>query len=146
MIIEGVEGMTHINIYSKSKTSIGKWLSNFTYCPISTEHGNFNSIEGYWYWLGTLNDNLRDLSGFHAKKLGRESEVLRELPEDVFQSKIKSAIDRKLKTKPKEVSEINLPICHYYEYGGKRVDAGYEWIGEHIEYRVEQLKEYYKNK
>jgi len=30
-MIEGIDGETHINIYSKGKTEIGRWLSNFSY-------------------------------------------------------------------------------------------------------------------
>jgi len=52
MIIEGVDGVTHVNIYSKAKTELGRWLSNFAYAPIRiTGHGRFASIEAYWYWL-----------------------------------------------------------------------------------------------
>jgi hypothetical protein len=42
------DGITHINIYSKGKTELGRWLSNFTYHPIETEDGKFDSVEGYW--------------------------------------------------------------------------------------------------
>ena len=28
------DGIDHINIYSKGKTELGKYLSNFTYAPI----------------------------------------------------------------------------------------------------------------
>lgn len=139
-----MDGETHINIYSKGKTEIGRWLSNFSLCPIETDHGWFKSIEGYWYWQTTLNDHLRELHGFAAKKLGKESEKVVEIPEEEFKNRIKKAIDLKLKTRPKDVADINLPLQHYYEYGGKRVEAGYEWITEHIELRIKQLKEYYE--
>ena len=144
--MEDIDGVHHINIYSKGKTEIGRWLSNFSYCPIQTEDGWFNSIEGYWYWLSTLNDKLRDLHGFSAKKLGKESEKLITLDEDVFQEKICKAIDLKLKTNPKWVAEqCNLPLRHYYDYGGKRIEKQeYNWITEHIQKRVKQLREYYK--
>lgn len=67
------DGVTHINIYSKGKTEIGRWASNFQYAPIVIDDGHFDSVEGYFYWLGTRNAQLRFLSGFAAKKLGRES-------------------------------------------------------------------------
>lgn len=146
MLIDGEDGVTHINIYSKGKTNLGKWLSNFTYAPISTEHGWFNSIEGYWYWLTTANDRLRNLSGHEAKKLGEESEVLVKLDSEIFITKIKRALDLKLKSDKPALSEFalsTLPFCHYYEYGGKRVDAGYDWIIEHFEDRRKLMKEYY---
>ena len=43
--------------------------------------------------------------------------------EEEFKSKIKHATDIKLKTyldKAKELSNIDLPLCHYYEYGGSQ--------------------------
>jgi len=45
------DGIDHINVYSKAKTDLGKFLSNFTYAKIKTQDGIFSSIEGYWYWL-----------------------------------------------------------------------------------------------
>ena len=144
---EDIDGIHHINIYSKGKTEIGRWLTNFSEGWIETENGWFNSVEAYWYWLTTLNDNLRPLYGFNAKKLGKESDKLIEVPKEIFREKIKKAIDFKLKQKSKEVSQINLPLKHYYEYGGKRVyKKEYDWITEHIELRIKQLKEYYENK
>ena len=148
--MEDVDGVHHINIYSKGATEIGRWLSNFSYCPIQTEHGWFNSLEGYWYWLTTLNDRLRTLHGFAAKKLGKESEVIMERSDEEFKRKICDAIDLKLKTNPRWVAEsVNLPLKHYYEYGSgesaKRIEKQeYDWITEHIQKRVNQLKQYYE--
>lgn len=149
MIIEGEEGVTHINVYSKSKTELGKWLSNFSHSPISLEEGVFNSIEGYWYWLSCFDDRLKNMSGFAAKQLGKELRGEFNHTPDNFEEKIKKALDVKLKTylnKSKELCESDLPLCHYYEYGGKRVNSGHSWIIDHIELRRQMLKEYFKNK
>lgn len=71
------DGLDHINIYSKGKTILGKYLSHFTKVKIRTiYHGTFLSVEGYWYWLLTRNDNLRSLYGFEAKKVRRESSLV----------------------------------------------------------------------
>lgn len=87
------DGIDHINIYSKGKTDLGRFLSNFAHTPISSsQFGNFESIEGLWYWLGTRNEKLRNLHGFLAKKIGRESKQVITLPEQEFQSIIKAAI------------------------------------------------------
>lgn len=67
-----MDGVTHINVYSRGETAVGRWLSNFTRCSLETEDGNFESIEGYWYWLTTHDCELRELHGFLAKKVGRE--------------------------------------------------------------------------
>lgn len=45
------DGIDHINIYSKAKTALGLFLSNFAQCDLETEDGEFSSIEAYWYWL-----------------------------------------------------------------------------------------------
>lgn len=80
------------------------------------------------------------------KKLGKESEKVIEISDEVFKERICKAIDAKLKTRSKWVAEsVNLPLRHYYEYGGKRVQKQeYNWITEHIQNRVNQLREYYK--
>jgi hypothetical protein len=150
MIIEGEDGITHINVYSKGKLKIGRWLSNFSYTPISLDDGDFNSIEGYWYWLFSGDDRFKILSGHDAKTLGKEV-VSKEqkIIDESFKEKIKKAIDIKLKKyldKSETLCNYNLPLCHYYDYKGKRVDAGHEWLIEHIEYRREMLREYFKAK
>jgi hypothetical protein len=151
MIINGTEGLTHINIYSRSQLSLGRWLSNFAYSPIVTEDGNFNSIEGYWYWLGVLEgaegrDRLRKLHGYSAKEFGRKirSANLCMIPEEEFKRKILAAIDLKLKSdlnNLKLLAESELPFSHYYEYKGKRVDAGFGWLVDHFTQRRTLLKE-----
>lgn len=147
MIIKGKDGITHINVYSQGDTTIGTWLSNFSYSPIHMpEDGDFKSIEGYWYWLSSRDDRLRDLIGFEAKKLGKSLE--KKYIIDNFEDKIKLAIDIKIKSNSsmmKELCESSLPFCHYYAYDGKRKDAGYEWIIEHIEDRRRLLKNHFND-
>lgn len=140
------DGVTHINIYSKGKTQIGRWLSNFTYFPINiAEHGRFNSIEGYWYWLRTKDDRLRKLSGYEAKKYGK-SLIINEAVDGNFILNIKNAIDIKLKTNRNKMIGFcltDLPFTHYYVFGGVKRNAGFEWIVEHFEDRRKLLKEWY---
>lgn len=76
MILQGEDGKDFINIYSKGKTSIGQWLSNFAHTPFKCEHGIFASIESYWYWLGCEDDDLRNLYGWQAKTEGRKRDRL----------------------------------------------------------------------
>lgn len=72
MVDPNEDGVTHINIYSQGKTELGRMLSNFYKCRIDTKDGVFNSVEGYWYWLGIEDckekDALKTLSGYQAKK------------------------------------------------------------------------------
>ena len=143
MIPEGIDGIDHINIYSKGKTKLGRWLTNFSYSPISIpDFGDFNSIEAFWYYLGCEDDSLRPLSGWQAKQKGRQ--IKQTIERNNFEELIKAAIDIKLKSNIPlllEFKQSTLPLFHYYEYGDKRVDAGYEWILDHISDRRQLLKD-----
>lgn len=128
------DGIDHINVYSKGNTFLGKQLSNFHEKYIITEDGNFYSIEGYWYWLGTNNPNkeqLRQLSGFAAKKYGRELKALDWQDSNEFKRKIKSAMRIKIFSMhlDKQIKENKLPFTHYYVFSGKVVNVPEaEWI------------------
>ena len=148
MIINGIDGETHINVYSQGNTAIGKWLSNFAHAPITLDEGVFCTIEGYWYYLLTKDERFKLLNGFFSKKLGKELNKVKVI-DDEFKNKIKKAIDIKLKTyvdKSKQLAETTLPLCHYYDYDGRKVDGKHNWIIEHIELRRKQLQKYYENK
>lgn len=144
------DGIDHINVYSKGKTDLGRKLTNFAKTPFFCEDGKFQSIEGYWYWLLCHQANpierekLRDLSGFAAKKLGRELDA-KHWPRDeqnLFRAKIKEAFNRKLESNPeiaRMLIESELPLVHYYAYGGKIVyDGKSDWL---IDYMMEVRKD-----
>lgn len=143
------DGISHINIYSKGKTTLGKFLSNFANTPFECQDGKFESIEGYWYWLCSpavpnfVRDNLRLLSGYEAKSYGK-SAILRcnELglstaPIDAsFKLKIMDAIKIKLVTNNSRFEEFKnstLPFTHYYVMYGKIIPAGHEWLIDFFE-------------
>lgn len=140
------DGISHINVYSKGKTELGRWLSNFTKSPINTEDGSFNSIEGYWYWLSSKDDHLRQLSGFSAKEYGRKIGANDWLEDEEFFIKIKKAIKIKLETFPeqkKKFKESTLPFTHYYLYGDKVVNVPKaKWI---IDYLTDLRNEFISN-
>ena len=46
-----LDGITHINMYSKSATAFGRVLSNWAPCRLNLPEGQFRSVEGYWYYL-----------------------------------------------------------------------------------------------
>jgi len=146
-MVEGDDGVTHINIYSKAKTELGKWLSNFADCgSLSLPEGNFRTVEGYWMFLKTRDERFKTLNGFECKKLGQSLKSDVEVDE-IFREKIKNAIDVKLRNNSsmsKALADSDLPLTHYYQYGSKRVDAGYTWILWHVEDRRKLLKQYYK--
>jgi hypothetical protein len=139
------DGIDHINIYSKGRTKLGRWLSNFTKQPIETRDGHFDSIEGYWYWLLTdyedhfveaeEREKLRLLSGWKAKeagrklleKCGRSKEFPFEWEASEFRAKIIDAFILKLKEDIYMASALaynTKPLTHYYVYGEKVVTPG----------------------
>jgi hypothetical protein len=131
------DGVSHINIYSKGKTELGRWMSNFAKIDILTVDGAFKSIEGYWFWLGSHNDNLRKLWGWEAKSFGESQEQVYTLSPVEFREKIKAAIIVKVNAdslKNKELTDSTLPFTHYYVYGTEDEpivrDAGFKWLVE----------------
>ena len=114
------DGNFHINIYSKGKTHLGRWLSNFTHSPFThPEYGRFESMEGFWYWASTGMEHhvLKSVWGFKAKQVGREFPKIKN---SKFRAMIKSAMRCKLKQHPSELENFvnsKLPFEHYYYYG-----------------------------
>lgn len=132
------DGVTHINAYSKSRTRLGRMLSNFTKSPFELEgYGRWASIEGLWYALSVQRevwDTLRPLHGFKAKKVGRELRKTHPLPQTKTagddwtlesQQEFRDTICAALRAKLRDNSDIrealrdsgSLPIRHYYFYG-----------------------------
>ena len=128
------DGIDHINIYSKGKTILGQFLSNFAFSPFNiSPDGTFNSVEACWYWLGNQRDEMRSLHGFQAKKLGKGFERIILVNEDIFQDKIRQACWIKIHNNSKMLNEFinsSLPFTHYYNYGGKVVNTNLVWILE----------------
>lgn len=143
-----LDGVDHINIYSKGQTELGRWLSNFTRQFFICDDGEFCSIEGYWYWLLCSHKNkekLRDLHGYLAKKVGRElgtadwpqDDTNLKLPLEEFKKKIKTAMEIKLYSNlemEKLFKVSTLPFTHYYTYGTKVIEVPENnWVLEHWE-------------
>lgn len=138
MIDPKEDGVTHINIYSKGNTALGRFLSNFADCHVKTEDGYFRTIEGYWYWLSTKHEPLRDFVGWQCKQVGKglQPEDYPEIPN--FKEKILKAIAAKILSDQfmlEQLKESTLPLKHYYLYGDKVVEPTEgKWIIEFIEY------------
>ncbi len=132
-----MDGIDHINVYSKGKTDLGRFLTNFSESKIETEDGQFMSIEGYWYWLSCKDDALRGLSGYQAKARGREMGGKDWLSSIEFKTKILKAIDIKLENNPdylNALKNLKLPLKHYYVYGNKIIEPkDGSWILNHLE-------------
>lgn len=152
------DGLDHINIYSKAKTWLGREASNFARFRMAVpEHGTFNSLEGYWYWLITRDDQLRTLTGYDAKKTGRASMkgMMGSRPSD-FEDRIRAAIRAKADQHldlQRALADSTLPFTHYYVMtdrgsGARRiVDANnhpwllHEWECIRAELRGEPIPE-----
>lgn len=125
------DGVTHINVYSKGATELGRLLSNFAHTPF--EHpifGKFQSMEGYWYYIktGFRFSQLRSVYGASAKVTGRE--LWDSLEAERYEGKstqfphFNEAILDGIRCKLKQnrnilqlLQESTLPLTHYYFYG-----------------------------
>lgn len=122
------EGVNHYNIYSRSRTELGAFLSHFAHHPFDTyQHGSFNSMEGYWYWLKYRDDNLRLLSGYEAKQygqgLGARRVIVCDPESEEFKRHILFATSMKLQSMPGvlklRLQQSRLPLIHAYVHQGK---------------------------
>jgi len=149
------DGITHINIYSKGKTEIGRLLTNFARTPFFYPHyGHFESVEGFWYYYltGCQHSGLQLLYGWEAKQEGkklRDDRLDKEGLSDEQKEVILEAIRCKLRqNKPllKMLVRSTLPFEHYYCYGGKVIPLPqYQWIVDEIE-RIRQVCKEHKKK
>ena len=142
MIDPKQDGISHVNIYSQGKTPLGQMLSNFYHFKSVTKDGDFQSVEGYWYWLGIEDckekEVLRNLYGYNAKKIGNELKSrFKQRIDDDFENKILGAIWYKVKRNKSLFTENirELPFEHYYNFGGKikNVRSKYLWMIDGIE-------------
>lgn len=137
------DGASHINVYSKGRTELGRALSNFADLGVVTVDGEFASVEGYWYWLAVRpdtprRDELRFATGWQAKSLGRELRGQDWTSAPDFKLRIVAAMVAKLILHPSlrdQLAQSTLPFAHYYVYGGKRVTPyDDQWVIDTWEY------------
>lgn len=148
------EGIDHINLYSKSKTELGRLGSNFAFTPFEhPRYGKFNSVEGFWYWLSTgmEHEGLRWVHGYEAKQLGlsirktiKEGKGNQSKPLLMSGYKFKQEIKKAILCKIEQNEHLRellrtstLPLTHYYVYGqdGKQIinyPETFAWIHEYI--------------
>lgn len=154
MIIPEEDGVSHINIYSKGKTPLGRALSNFAHTPFKSGNGTrFESVEACWYWYrlyGLLNakeaHHLKSLWGFRAKQYGEELigkyGYSRRWSEEEFKVWILEAIRCKMRQNRSLLNELylsSLPLTHYYVYGETVVELPeYSWLVDEF-IRIRQI-------
>ncbi len=145
------DGVTHINVYSRGRTELGRLLSNFAHTPFThPKFGEFASVEGFWYWLslGEQYNELRSLYGHKAKMVANDLKAkgAKVCKLRLFQKYVQEAITCKLEQNPhiyKMLKESSLPLLHYYVYGSDLTNPDkYKiihlkeqlWITQHLEY------------
>lgn len=145
-----MDGIDHINVYSQGQTDLGRFLSNFAITPIDTPEGHFQSIEGYWHYLGLPANcpgkkKLKKLSGYEARKLGRDlRKQYGTVRRDDFQDKIREAVKTKLeKYKDKWINEdYTLPFEHYYVNQNGSINdqrKQFGWLTDILEEEIDNL-------
>jgi hypothetical protein len=96
---------------------VGRKLSHFAYAPFSHPYfGNFNSMEGFWYYIRALHpdEDLRVLHGHKAKTLGK---TLEQAMMPNFKPLIEEANFYRVDQNPvlrALVENSTLPFEHYY--------------------------------
>lgn len=114
------EGVDHINIYSKSRTELGRLTSNFSHTPFThPDFGDFASMEAFWFYVktGFKHEELRPLHGYEAKKVGNDlTSVYCSEFEDIIFSGLEAKVQQHERLQ-ELLSKNNLPFRHYYFYG-----------------------------
>jgi len=146
------DGKSFINISSKGRTFLGRFLSHNKRCYLSLPEGVFQSVGGYWYYLTTREKDSRlfEVNGWETELLATQLSPLpkkQQLPAAELQAKIKKALDQKLKWSEywmEEFTESTLPFLQYHlDAEGNVVDESkkYRWLLNHLEARRTLLQQ-----
>lgn len=145
------DGVNHINIYTKSRTRLGRLASNLS--TVTLEHpdyGWFASMEGFWFWLSTGQqyDELKVMKPHAARRLGKTLDRVQMDPKE-FQYEICKALVAKV-CNSQALRQLlrdsgDLPLVHYYFYGKYEkfkviVPPGHDWQMEFWEYMRTHLQ------
>lgn len=126
-----IDGVDHINVYSKGSTELGRLLSNFAHTPFTGGGRRFASVEGWWHWYctGKKLHHLANLYGFKAKKEGKKHKRIVRAPD---REVLFLVYERKIECNHyihEMLVESTLPFTHYFNYGYKIVQTEWEWTG-----------------
>lgn len=116
------DGVTHINVYTRGATVLGRQLSNLSECNIEHPYfGHFRTLEGLWYYMKTnfLDDEFRILKGMKAREKGK---VMPSKHYPLFNKMFKLGMLEKLDRNPtlqEQLKSNDLPLAHYYVYGDR---------------------------
>lgn len=141
------DGVSHINVYSRGATELGKQLSHFWKKPfVHPFYGKFNSMEGFWHYIKAEapDDQLRTLHGPEAKFYG--AALPRGRLYDSFYDVIIEANFHKIVQNAElaqMVVDSTLPFDHYFLLPPGPVfvrKPGFEWLVEGLEKIRQELK------
>lgn len=126
------DGVTHINVYTKGKTKIGRDCSNLQECNIEHPYlGRFRTLEGLWYYTktGCQHEIFRVLNGHDARKRGKP---MPRVDYPLFNKMFKLGIVVKLENNPELQKELvasgDIELTHYYVYQDKILtQPHHEW-------------------
>jgi len=151
MIDPTQDGKTHIRIDSKAATFIGKFLAPRTLCELNMPEGRFLCVAAYQYHLTCKEDSrLSRVHDWETELLAAQLSPLprkQQLPAAELQTKIKKALDQKIKWSEywqEEFTESTLPFLHYHlDAAGNVVDESkkYRWLLSHLEARRTLLQQ-----
>lgn len=138
------DGKTHINVYSKGRTELGRLLSNFAHTPITIGDDVFQSVESWWYWKKLMNMNhcvgisvdkfilnrIKNKIGAEAKYYFRELYQSNSSEYNPTEEELKDVYIIKLEQHPRIKDMLlnnNLPLAHYYIMNDVKVHTNTEW-------------------
>lgn len=117
------DSITHYNLYSKGRSTLGRMLTNFTHSPFKHPLlGKFESTEGLHYFLKTGRNfqEFRTLWGYNCKQRGVELSREHMVLDLHFDWMFRIGLVAKITQNP-ELFEMfinsDLPFTHYYYYG-----------------------------
>ncbi len=138
--VGNIDGVHHVNVYSKGNTLLGKLLSNFAETNINVEGEIFASVESWWYWMKMKNLNetfllpifsveqveeIKNRPGFQAKEFFRKLYKDKDLSCNPTKEQLKKIYLLKLEQHP-QIKELllqnELPLRHYYIVYGKQIE------------------------
>lgn len=131
---EGIDGVDHINVTDDAVTSLGRSLSYRAKRPfVHTHFGNFNSVEGFWYYIQSVerDDRLRIMNAMAIKKFA--SKLTKRPVAKNFKAIILDANYQKIINDRRILAEIKdsiLPFENYYtnEHGIKIRPKYFFWM------------------
>lgn len=114
------DGISHINVYTRGATVLGRGLSNLSDCNIEHPYfGHFRTLEGLWYYMktGFKDDTFRIVKGLSAREQGKKMPSAQyPLFNKMFKLGMLEKLDRNQNLQH-ELINNDLPLAHYYVYG-----------------------------